>query len=90
MVHIRYRKHADRILDNATVNTSNFQGSEWALERPRRSHLLEAERVRQEMEELSLIAQGSSRTGGAVTAEDLGTPQSTPNSGKSWYQFWKR
>ncbi|KAK9451162.1 uncharacterized protein V1518DRAFT_437028 [Limtongia smithiae] len=81
LVQRRSRPQSDRVIDPSTVSTTDFEGSEWALERPRRSHLLEAERARQDLEELAL------RT---ATASDFAGPsQSTPSPSKRWYQFWR-
>ncbi|KAK7205105.1 hypothetical protein BZA70DRAFT_279074 [Myxozyma melibiosi] len=93
LLHVRHRGQTDRVIDPVTVNTSDLNNSDWALERPRRSHLLEAERIRLENEERAL-ATALRITGEAGQSTGLGqsegVPQQQQQGGKSWYQFWKK
>ncbi|KAK9320711.1 hypothetical protein V1517DRAFT_328629 [Lipomyces orientalis] len=91
-LHPRARIRLARVID-PSQGAPDLPDTQWALERPRRIHTLEAERAIQELEEHSLRSRDAlgSTPDTSVSGGGEGTGTSSRNhSSSQWFQFWKR
>ncbi|KAJ8101529.1 hypothetical protein POJ06DRAFT_251759 [Lipomyces tetrasporus] len=91
-LHPRARIRLARVID-PSQGAPDLPDTQWALERPRRVHTLEAERAIQELEEHSLRSRdalGSTPDAGVADGGEWTGTSSGNNSSRQWFQFWKR
>ncbi|KAK9458475.1 uncharacterized protein V1516DRAFT_142302 [Lipomyces oligophaga] len=89
--HARVRGQQQRVIDPETPSPADLE-SELALERPRRSHYLEAERAKQDLEELALL-QAESDFESTARAVDLPAAATSSishsaSTPRKWFKFW--
>ncbi|KAK9368554.1 hypothetical protein V1509DRAFT_623256 [Lipomyces kononenkoae] len=92
-LHPRARVKLERVIDPAQGDP-DLPDTQWALERPRRIHTLEAQRAIQDLEEQSLRsidALGVGSNAGNSDAGESSTNSADSNNRSNWrFQFWKR
>ncbi|KAK9457744.1 hypothetical protein V1511DRAFT_494472 [Dipodascopsis uninucleata] len=80
------RSPNDRIIDSSVATNKDFRESEWAVERPRRTHKLEAERALQERDEHLLGASVLPQSTEDLTNSDN---RNSISFSRKWYQIWR-
>ncbi|KAK9327338.1 hypothetical protein V1520DRAFT_349128 [Lipomyces starkeyi] len=95
-LHPRARIKLERVID-PTHGDPDLPDTQWALERPRRIHTLEAERAIQELEERSLRSMDALERSSNTSNSDGNDSGNASASGvgsrswsRQWFQLWKR
>ncbi|KAK9238710.1 hypothetical protein V1525DRAFT_374302 [Lipomyces kononenkoae] len=88
-LHPRARIKLERVIDPAQGDP-DLPDTQWALERPRRIHTLEAERAIQDLEERNLRSIDALGVGSSTSTSDAveSSNKSGAGTSRSWFQIW--